>query len=197
MRKTAVHRKNITEETDMADKITYEPITFKRISLEQTPVDTPAKAKKTHKGAMKKSRALLADYVTAPEIKSKRRKTLRYVRNTAVIAAVALAILFRYIAVMDNTNEISRLKSKFADLTEDNINIQCEIDSKTDSDSIEAAAEKLGMAQPSKSQKVSVDIKSDDVVEVSGADEAEKTEAPSQFYATMIETLGNIQEYLY
>ena len=47
MRKTAVHRKNITEETDMADKITYEPITFKRISLEQTPVDTPAKAKKT------------------------------------------------------------------------------------------------------------------------------------------------------
>lgn len=180
----------------MADKITYEPIAFKRISLEQKPVDENKNTKKTQRGA-KRSRALLADYVTTPEVKVKRRKTLRYVRNTAVVAAVAFAILFRYIAVMDNTSEISRLKSKLADLTEDNINIQCEIDSKTDSDSIESAAEKLGMAQPSKSQKVAVDIKSDDVVEVSGAEDAEKTEAPSQFYATMIETLGNIQEYLY
>lgn len=196
MRETAVYRENMTEGTDMADKIIYEPITFKRVSLEQTPADTDRKTKKTRKGASKKNRALLADYITVPEIKVKRRKMLRYVRNTAVVVAVAFAILFRYIAVMDNTSEISSLKSKLADLTEDNINIQCEIDSKTDSDSIEDAAEKLGMTQPSKSQKVSVDIKSDDVVEVSDTED-DKTQAPSQFYATMIETLGNIQEYLY
>lgn len=179
----------------MAEKFTYEPITFKRIELDKIPVDNKNSAK-SKRGA-KKEKALLSDLVTAPETKVKRKRTLKYISRTAVVAVVAFAILFRYISVMDNTNEISRLKAKYADLTEDNINIQCEIDSKTDSDSIEAAAEKLGMSQPSKSQKISVDIKSDDLVEVSDSDENKKAEAPSQFYATMIETLGNIQEYLY
>lgn len=195
MRKAALYRENLTEETDMAEKFSYEPITFKRIELDKNPVDNKISAK-SKKGA-RKEKALLSDLVTAPEAKVKRKRTLKYISRTVVVACVAFAILFRYISVMDNTNEISRLKAKYADLTEDNINIQCEIDSKTDSDSIEAAAEKLGMSQPSKSQKISVDIKSDDLVEVSDSDDNKKAEAPSQFYATMIETLGNIQEYLY
>lgn len=182
----------------MDNKITYEPINFKRISLDDNTVETKTKINsgKSARNA-KKNSALLADFVSMPETKAKRRKTFRYICNTAVVAVVAFVILFRYIAVMENTNEISKLKSGLADLTEDNINIQCEIDSKTDSDSIEAAAEKLGMAQPNKSQKISVDIKNDDFVEVSDSEGEKQTEVPSQFYATMIETLGNIQEYLY
>lgn len=183
----------------MADKITYEPITFKRISLDENAVRTADKNinNKKVREVRKNDTALLADFVSAPEIKQKKRKTLRYIINTVVVAAVAFTILFRYIAVMDNTNEISVLKAKLADITEDNINIQCEIDSKTDSDSIEEAAGKLGMAQPGKSQKITVDIKKDDFVEVGDLESENKTVAPSQFYATMIETLGNIQEYLY
>ncbi len=172
----------------MANEITYEPINFKRVAN--------SSASQVHKAKKAKKVELLSDVALGKGNVSNKRKTLRYIRNTVIVASVAITILFRYTVVSDNTADIKQLESEYAQLSEQNINLQCEIDSCTDSDSIEEAAMELGMSQPSKSQKVAVNVHGDDYVEVNRS-EVKKTAGTSRFYASMIQTLGNVLEYLY
>ena len=172
----------------MSKEITYEPINFRRLS------DASSMSRVSSIQKENKNVELLADVALSGV--THKHKMFRYIRNTVIVAAVAFTILFRYTIVSDNTSKLSSLKKEYTELAESNINLQCEIDSRTDSDSIELAAEKLGMAKPSKSQKVSVDVRGGDYVEVSKPRQTNSGEG-SQFYATMIETLGNVLEYLY
>lgn len=168
----------------MQKEITYLPVNFTRLS---------AVTNSVHKDNKKVE--LLADVASDVGVTHKK-KMLRYIRNTVIVALVAFTILFRYTMVSDNKSEIRRLEKEYVQLSEANINLQCEIDSCTDSDSIEEAATKLGMSQPSKSQKITVDVVGGDYVEVAVSQPEENRET-SQFYGTMIETLGNVLEYLY
>ncbi len=166
----------------MAKEITYETVNFKRLSDKHIHQDN-------------KDTRLLADVALSGGVTHKY-KMFRYIKNTVIVAAVALTILFRYTMVADNTTKISSLEKEYTEISEANISLQCEIDSCTDSDTIEEAAGKLGMAQPSKSQKITVDVLGGDYVEVAKGDSTSKS-GGSEFYATMIETLGNVLEYLY
>lgn len=179
----------------MSEKITYEPINFKRLSHVTNIDPIPRETENKHTKKENKKVKLLADFASDAGVLH-RRKMFRYIRNTAIVVAVAFVILFRYTAVSDNTVKISKLQKEYTELSENNINLQCEIDSLTDSDSIEEAAIELGMTKPSKSQKITVDVVGGDYVEVAGGDVGQ-SEGSSQFYATMIETLGNVLEYLY
>ena len=178
----------------MSKEITYEPINFKRLS-DVTNIEpvTREKGRKVHRG--RKKVELLADVATDVGV-THRRRMFKYIGNAIVVVVVALVILFRYTLIADNTAKISKLEKEFTAISEENINLQCSIDSKTDSDSIEEAATKLGMAQPSKSQKIAVNVVGGDYVEVAQSGSSHG-EVSSLFYATIIETLGNVQEYLY
>lgn len=167
----------------MQKEITYLPVNFTRLSA----------VTNVHKE--NKDVELLADVASEVGVTNKK-KMFRYVRNTLIVAAVAFTILFRYTMVSDNKSQIKQLQKEYTQIAEANINLQCEIDSCTDSDSIEEAAIKLGMSQPSKSQKITVDVIGGDYVEVAEA-KTEESHETSQFYGTMIETLGNVLEYLY
>ena len=177
----------------MSKEITYEPINFKRLSQVTNIDPIPREAKKVHKS--KKKVQLLADVASDVGV-TNRHRMFKYIKNAVIVGAVALFILFRYTIVSDNTAKIAKLEKEYTEISESNINLQCEIDSVTDSDSIEDAATKLGMAQPSKSQKISVNVVGGDYVEVAKTED-EAVDVSPQFYATIIETMGNVLEYLY
>ena len=72
------------------------------------------------------------------------------------------------------------------------------IDSALNLDKVEQVARNdLGMAKPEKYQTVYVNIKGDDYVEVAKDASGDEEKGGKQFYATIIQTLGNVLEYLY
>ena len=101
MRKAALYRENLTEETDMAEKFSYEPITFKRIELDKIPVDNKNSAK-SKRGA-KKEKALLSDLVTAPETKVKRKRTLKYIKALKYIYACRRLNVYEFSSIPTGT----------------------------------------------------------------------------------------------
>ncbi|MBE7042976.1 MAG: hypothetical protein E7399_05720 [Ruminococcaceae bacterium] len=121
----------------------------------------------------------------------------RLIGNLLLICVFAFLILFRYSAIVERDHELSVLKQERDAITDENKRLQVEIDSALNLDNVERVAmNELGMGKPEKYQTIYVNIQGDDYVEV--AEEVEESTAEGkQFYATIIQTLGNVLEYLY
>lgn len=126
-----------------------------------------------------------------------KRGSIRLIGNVLFLCLVAFAVLFRYSAIVERDHKLESLKEECSAITDENKRLQVEIDSVLNLDNVEQIAmNELGMAKPEKYQTVYVNIKGDDYVEM--AEEAEEeTAGGKQFYATIIQTLGNVLEYLY
>ena len=114
-----------------------------------------------------------------------------------LLCVVAFAVLFRYSAIVERDHQLETLKEEYNAIADENKRLQVEIDSALNLNNVEQIAmSQLGMAKPEKYQTVYVNIKGDDYVEME--EEAEETPSEgNQFYATIIQTLGNVLEYLY
>ncbi len=135
--------------------------------------------------------------VVQQHIKKIRRGSLRLISNVLLLCLVAFAILFRYSTIVERDHQLETLKEEYNAIADENKRLQVEIDSALNLSNVEQIAmNELGMAKPEKYQTVYVDIKGDDYVEVAEETEEEPAEG-KQFYATIIQTLGNVLEYLY
>ncbi len=125
-----------------------------------------------------------------------RRLPARLIGNVLLICVAALLILFRYSAIVERDHQLELLKVERNALVDENKRLQVEIDSALNLENVERIAmTELGMGKPEKYQTVYVNIQGDDYIEV--AEEMEETAEGKNFYATIIQTLGNVLEYLY
>lgn len=121
----------------------------------------------------------------------------KLIRNVLIACAVALVILFRYSAIVEQNHQLDLLKEERNEIVDENKRIQVEIDSALNLENVERIAmTELGMGKPETYQTVYVNIQGDDYVEMAEEIE-EKTSGSKHFYATIIQTLGNVLEYLY
>ena len=171
-----------------------------RLYEEETAVVTRQSAKQLER-AGKKQTALTQKKKQMPSAVQHTNKlqkgSLRLISNVLLLCVVAFAVLFRYSAIVERDHQLETLKEEYNAIADENKRLQVEIDSALNLNNVEQIAmSQLGMAKPEKYQTVYVNIKGDDYVEM----EEEAEEAPSegnQFYATIIQTLGNVLEYLY
>ncbi|GHV18295.1 hypothetical protein FACS189425_06670 [Clostridia bacterium] len=127
----------------------------------------------------------LAYKIEAPEIrkiikgKSVKRPEPTHKSRTIAQILVVFAILFglcwRYVAIYDQSSEISHLKTQLANLQAVNSQIQMEIESATEKNKLDTyAKDVLGMREPDKSQYVYVTLRQQDEMEAIGDTAAKK-----------------------
>ncbi len=126
-----------------------------------------------------------------------RKSSVRVISSVMVMLAVAFLILYRYSVIVEQNEQISDLKSQYEELADANKRLQVTIDSSLNLANIEEIAiNRLGMRKPEKYQTVYINVTGDDYAEVTSSPQASNSRA-NQFYATIIQTLGNVLEYLY
>ena len=126
------------------------------------------------------------------------RWSLRLIGNVLLLCVFAFAVLIRYSTIVERDHRLETLKKEYTSITDENKRLQVEIDSALNLDKVEQVARNdLGMAKPEKYQTVYVNIKGDDYVEVAKDASGDEEKGGKQFYATIIQTLGNVLEYLY
>ncbi len=125
-----------------------------------------------------------------------KRLPVKLIGNVLLACVAALLILFRYSAIVERDHQLEILKEERNAIVDENKRLQVEIDSALNLENVERIAmTELGMSKPEKYQTIYVNIQGDDYIEV--AEEIEETAEGKQFYATIIQTLGNVLEYLY
>lgn len=121
----------------------------------------------------------------------------RLIGNVLLVCLFAFVVVFRYSAIVEKDHALTALKEERNAIADENKRLQVAIDSALNLENVERIAEsELGMGKPEKYQTVYVTVQGDDYVEVAEDTENDTTEG-KQFYATMIQTLGNVLEYLY
>ena len=131
------------------------------------------------------------------EALAERRLPGRLIGNVLLVCVFAFVILFRYSAIVEKDHELGILKEKRNEILDQNKRIQVQIDSATNLENVEQiATTELGMSKPEKYQTVYVTIQGDDYVEVAEEIDYQPVEG-KHFYATIIQTLGNVLEYLF
>ena len=165
---------------------------------ENEPVSA-VRQREIHKNRIKSNTKMVEHRQAVPVVRQAseaRRLPGRLIGNVLLVCVAALLILFRYSAIVERDHRLELLKEERNAILDENKRMQVEIDSALNLDNVERIAMiELGMGKPEKYQTVYVNIQGDDYVEV--AEETEETAEGKQFYATIIQTLGNVLEYLY
>jgi len=133
--------------------------------------------------------------------KKHRKAALKLVVSALFILSIAFVILFRYSMITEANARNDKLQSEYNQIADENKRINVEIDSNVNLSKVEdIAINRLGMKKPEKYQTVYINVIGDDFVTVPDG----TTTGPlasntvgSEFYATIIKTLGNVLEYLY
>ena len=154
--------------------------------------------KRNHPTIKQKKEAPAQDRAAAVAQRAAGRWSLRLIGNVLLICVFAFAVLIRYSTIVERDHQLETLKKEYTSITDENKRLQVEIDSALNLDKVEQVARNdLGMAKPEKYQTVYVNIKGDDYVEVAKDASGDEEKGGKQFYATIIQTLGNVLEYLY
>lgn len=106
-----------------------------------------------------------------------RRKQNRVIKTIATIlvaAGAAVTLLFNYAAMVEMSNDVSRMRGELAALKSENTRKKVEIDASIDLNKIEVEALKLGMRRPERSQTVYICSNEKDYAEVIPGEAPEK-----------------------
>ncbi len=110
--------------------------------------------------------------------------------------AITFLIMFRYVAIAEASNTVTRYKNELNEVQKVNEQLQVELDRSIDLKTIEKTAKnKLGMQQPKKYQVVYVQLDNDDYSEIIAPDMERRK--PQGVVSLVMGKITNVLEYLY
>lgn len=176
----------------------YRNLDFENESMERFRARSVRAVKRKASSAQRVSTATHAPQLSKKKLAARRRRnSLRMIASVMVLLSLAFLMLFRYSAIVERTQEVARLQQEYDNLSSANKRLQVSIDSALNLTNIEeTAVNELGMCKPEKYQLVYLDILGDDHVSLPQGAQGNRGMV-RQFYATIIQTLGNVLEYLY